>query len=213
MHAQERARLRAAAQAKKSGATVAALLLAVVVVAMVSLVACSAQSTQPNREVRADATARAQACTEHNGDAARLADIYAPMFDGNTSTAQQLICTAFVDAGGHAFGFGEVQRVLDITATIEKNGGSTACMIALSSPGPQGTPGTPTLTGTPTPTSPSSSQASWTVPSASSATTMAILKQVQQALDTGVTLEQLVHSCHVPGRPASAPSATRTPKP
>jgi hypothetical protein len=196
-----------------------AALVVLALVALGSLVACTEQTTQ-NRGV--DAAARAQACGQHNGDATRLADTYFPMFDGSKTTAQQDICAAFVDAGGHAFGFGEIQRMLDIIATIEKNGGSTACVSAVSapgnagragtpgsasSPGPEGTPGAPTTTPG------SSSQSPWIVPSASSSMTMGVLTVIQDALDHGTTLEQIVRSCHVPGRPASAPNATTTPTP
>ncbi len=212
----DRTHLRAAAQAQR-GVALGAMLLAVV--ALVSLVACTGQTTQ---HPGADATARAQACSQHNGDATRLADTYFPMFDGSKTTAQQDICAAFVDAGGHAFGFGEMQRVLDIIATIEKNGGSTACVTAVSTPGHSGSAGTPGKTsspgpqrtpGKPTTTPGSGNQSSWTVPSASSSETVGILKQIQDALDKGARLEQLVQSCHVPAQPASAPKATSTPTP
>jgi hypothetical protein len=198
------------------GTALGALLLALVVLG--SLAACSSQSTQ---NPGADATARALACSQHNGDATRLADTYFPMFDGSRTTAQRDICAAFVDAGGHAFGFGEIQRMLDIIATIEKHGGLTACVSAVSAPGHSGSAGTPGNTsspgpertpGKPTSTPGSSSQSTWTVPSASSSMTMGVLKQIQAALDQGATMQQLVRSCDVPARPASASSAS-TPTP
>src|SRR5258707_429149 len=74
------------------------------------------------------ATPHTAAACANSGDAARLAAIFAPMFGGGTSgtsAAQTEICTLFVGSNGHAFGFGEVQQVLEITAAIEANGGKT----------------------------------------------------------------------------------------
>src|SRR5262252_3241863 len=70
---------------------------------------------------------RAKACAD-NGDAKHLAATYAPMFDSSAQKAQDAICAIFVNKdGGHAIGFGEIRQALDIAATIESNGGSTAC--------------------------------------------------------------------------------------
>src|SRR5262245_48452882 len=49
---------------------------------------------QQSQNENGGTTARAAACA-NNGDAQRLADIFAPMFDGDAAKAQEQICTLF----------------------------------------------------------------------------------------------------------------------
>jgi hypothetical protein len=156
-----------------------------------------AEATPAGHDGTDGSTARAQACTNHNGDAQRLASVYAPMFGGSATTAQNDICTLFVNsAAGHALGFGEVQKVLDIATTIEaKQGGSTAC---LTTPLPASGHGKPSDAGKP----------SFTVPSASEATTMGIVTSIVHDMQAGTPLEQLARNCDVPHRPGDAGSSS-----
>jgi hypothetical protein len=140
------------------------------------------------------ATPRAQACTT-NGDAARLAAIYAPMFGGSTTGAQQAICKLFTGSGGHAYGLGEVQQILETTAAIERNG-NTSCLTASSAHGQ------PTQTGKPADPghsgsagTPAAGQPSATIPSSSTKDTTGIIDQVTGAAQHGTPLAQLAHDC------------------
>lgn len=142
------------------------------------------------------------ACTK-SGDAQRLADLFAPMFDSKDS-AKQSICTLFVGSDGHAVGFGEVQQVLEITAAIELNGGAADCLTTAGTHG-QGTPttkGKPAVTpfaGTGTP--------SFTAPTSTTAVTMDTVKQVFAAAKQGTPLAQLALNCgasHATGNPGTS---------
>jgi hypothetical protein len=136
------------------------------------------------------ATPHTAAACATSGDAARLAAIFAPMF-GGASTAQTEICTLFVGSDGHAFGFGEVQQVLEITAAIEANGGKTACLSGSASHG-QG--------------SGNSGQPSFTAPTSTAGTTDGIIADVLKAMQNGTPLAQLAMDCnapHVTGNPGS----------
>lgn len=140
------------------------------------------------------ATPRAQACT-NNGDVARLAAIYAPMFAGSTSDAQTEICKLFAGSGGHAFGLGEVQLILETTAAIERSG-NASCLSGST------THGQPTATGKPaTPGNsghagtPAAGPPSATMPSSTAAHTTGIIDQVTAAAQGGRPLAQLAHDC------------------
>lgn len=155
------------------------------------------------------ASAHTAAACAASGDAQRLADTFAPMFDSKAS-AQQSICTLFVGTDGHTLGFGEVQQVLEITAAIEQNGGATACLAGADAHG-QGTPatkgkpeGTPGAQG---------GQPSITVPTSTTATTMSLAKQVLDATSHGTPLASLAQSCgagHVTGNPGSGSTGRPT---
>jgi len=139
-------------------------------------------------------TPHAQACA-NNGDATRLAAIYAPMFGGSTTDARQAICTLFSGSGGHAYGLGEVQLILETTAAIERNG-NASCLTAPSAHG------TPTQTGRPaTPGNsghagtPTAGPSSATIPSSGTANTAGIIGQVTAAAQNGTPLAQLAHDC------------------
>jgi hypothetical protein len=156
-------------------------------------------------------TARAQACA-NNGDAQRLATIFAPMFD--TPSAQDSICTLFVGTDGHARGFGEIQQALEITAAIEQNGGDEACLTSSASHGTPTTKGKPPTAGTP-----ATGQPTFTAPSSSTSVTMGIVAKVFDAAQQGTPLGQLAQQCgaaHVTGggdqgqQPEGTPGAKPT---
>jgi len=135
-------------------------------------------------------TARAAACAS-NGDAQRLATIFAPMFAGDAAKAQEQICTLFVGADGHAVGFGEIQQALEITAAIEHNGGDDACLT-----GGATTHGTPTTKGKPpTAGTPAAGQQTFSAPSATTSETMTIVDKVFDAAQQGIPLGQLAKQC------------------
>jgi hypothetical protein len=137
------------------------------------------------------ATPHTAAACANSGDAARLAAIFAPMFGNSASAAKTEICTLFVGSNGHAFGFGEVQQVLEITAAIEANGGKTACLSGSASHG-QG--------------SGNSGQPSFTAPTSDAGTTDGIIADVLKAVQDGTPLAQLAMDCdapHVTGNPGS----------
>ncbi len=145
----------------------------------------------------AGAAAREQACANHNGDAQRLAAVYSPMFAGDKRSAQDEICTLFAGSDGHAFGFGEIQQVLDIAATIERHGGSTAC---LTSPLPTATPGRPGDAGKPSFVAPTQ---------AAPGATMALVATIMRDAQT-TPLQQLAGNCNVPHRPGAAGTGAGT---
>jgi hypothetical protein len=163
-------------------------------------------------------TARAAACA-NNGDAQRLASIFAPMFGGDKGKAQEQICTLFVGSDGHARGFGEIQQALEITAAIEHNGGDEACLTDGATHGTPTAHGTPTTKGKPpTAGTPAAGQTSFTAPSSTTDATMAIVTKVLDAVDHGTPLAQLAQQCgatHVTGggeqgQPESTPEAKPT---
>jgi len=143
-------------------------------------------------------TARAQACAS-NGDAQRLAAIFAPMFDSKAS-AQDSICTLFVGADGHARGFGEIQQALEITAAIELNGGHEACLTETATHGTPTTKGKPPTAGTP-----AAGQPTFTAPSGfGTSATMKIVAKVFAAAQQGTPLGKLAQQCgaaHATGNP------------
>jgi hypothetical protein len=135
---------------------------------------------QNGKATEAPDTATPHTATPHTAaacatscDTARLASIFAPMFGGDTGTAQTDICTLFVGSDGHAFGFGEIQQTLEIAAAIEANGGKTACLTGSASHG-QG--------------SGNSGQPSFTAPSSGAAATMTIVGEVRKAVQQGTPL-------------------------
>jgi hypothetical protein len=163
-------------------------------------------------------TARAAACA-NNGDAQRLAVIFAPMFGGDTAKAQDNICTLFVGADGHARGLGEIQQALEITAAIEQNGGDEACLASDSSRGTPTPHGTPTTKGKPpTAGTPAAGQPTFTAPSATTSVTMGIVAKVFDAAQQGTPLGKLAQQCgatHVTGsgdqdHPEGTPEAKPT---
>lgn len=137
------------------------------------------------------AAARAQACADHNGDAQRLASVYGPMFAGTTS-AQKDICALFANsAGGHAFGLGQVEQVLDIAAAIERAGGSTACLTTPLAPASHGKPS-------------NAGKPSFTAPTSSEAATMGIISTIMSDVKAGTPLARLAKNCDVSPRPGAA---------
>jgi hypothetical protein len=158
-------------------------------------------------------TARAQACAT-NGDAHRLADIFAPMFGGDKAVAQDNICTLFVGADGHAVGFGEIQQALEITAAIEQNKGDDACLSGDATHGTPTTKGKPETAGTP-----ATGQPSFTAPTSSAGATMTIVHKVLDTAAQGTPLGKLAEQCgatHVTGggdqgqQPEGTPGAKPT---
>lgn len=155
-------------------------------------------------------TQRAQSCTT-NGDAARLAAIYAPMFDGSATSAQQTICTLFAGSGGHAYGMGDVQLILETTAAIERNGNDTACLSASSTASSTASSahGQPTETGKPanpgnggnagnggnSGNAGGGGAASATIPTATASGTTTIINAVIAADGHGTPLAQLARAC------------------
>jgi len=136
-------------------------------------------------------TSARQAACANNGDAQRLAATFAPMFGGDKAAAQTNICVLFVGTDGHAVGLGEIQQALEITAAIETNGGSTACLSG-SSTSDHG--------------SQNGGQPSFTAPTSSTATTMGLVKQVFAAVQHGTALGKLAQDCGatpVTGSPGS----------
>src|SRR5262249_42648221 len=149
---------------------------------------------------------RAKACAD-NGEAKRLAATYASMFDNSGQKAQDAICAIFVNKdGGHAIGLGEIRQALDIAATIESKGGSTACLTAAPVHGTSGDTGKPSDPGNPTNTGHSGSASTGsdnqsftlTIPSGSTDDTNSLLKSILDARDHGTPLAQLAKSCAVP---------------
>jgi hypothetical protein len=139
-------------------------------------------------------TARAAACV-NNGDAQRLAGIFAPMFDGDKAIAQENICTLFVGANGHARGFGEIQQALEITAAIEHSG-DDACLTGGTTHGTPTTHSTPTTKGKPpTAGTPAAGQQTFTAPSATTSDTMAIVNKVLDTTEQGTPLGKLAQQC------------------
>jgi hypothetical protein len=172
---------------------------------------------QQSQNENGGTTARAAACA-NNGDAQRLAGIFAPMFDGKTANAQEQICTLFVGSDGHARGFGEIQQALEITAAIEHNG-DDACLTGGATHGTPTAHGTPTTKGKPpTAGTPAAGQPTFTAPPASSSATMAIITKVLDAADHGTPLAELAKLCgasHVTGggdqgQPEGTPEAKPT---
>jgi hypothetical protein len=137
------------------------------------------------------AAARLAACSGHNGDATRLATVYGPMFAGDTKSAKDEICSLFVGSDGHAYGFGEIQQVLDIAAAIERSGDGGAC---LTKPLATPAPGKPADAGQPSATAPTQT---------ASGTTMALIGTIMTDAKT-TPLEQLARNCNVPHRPLDA---------
>lgn len=155
----------------------------------------------PGANATDGADARLKACTQHNGDAERLASAYGPLFKGDSSSAQNEICTLFVGNDGHAVGFGEVQQMLDVAAAIEANHGTGAC---LTKPLAASTPGKPADTGKPS----DAGKPSATIPTqAAPGTTMALIKQIQKDAATS-SLAQLAANCGASMRPAIAGTST-----
>jgi hypothetical protein len=157
-------------------------------------------------------TARTAACA-NNGDAQRLAALFAPMFDGKTANAQTSICTLFVGSDGHARGFGEIQQALEITAAIEQNGGDEACLTSGASHGTPTTKGKPPTAGTP-----AAGQPTFTAPSSSTSATMTIVAKVFAAAQQGTPLGKLAQQCGAShatgsgdqGQPEGTPEAKPT---
>lgn len=138
---------------------------------------------------------RAQACA-NNGDASRLAAIYAPMFGGSTTDAQAEICKLFSGSGGHTYGLGEVQLILETTAAIERSGGSSTCLTTAP------THGQPTETGKPanpgnsgSAGTPAAGQPNASIPSANATDTETIIGKVIAADGHGTPLAQLARNC------------------
>ena len=169
-------------------------------------------TTQQSQNENGGNTARAAACA-HNGDAQRLAGIFAPMFDGDTAKAQEQICTLFVGSDGHARGFGEVQQALEITAAIERKG-DDACLTDAATHGTPTTKGKPPTAGTP-----AAGQQTFTAPSATKGDTMAIVAKVFAAVQSGTPLGKLAQQCdatHITGNPGGGqgqPEGTPEAKP
>jgi hypothetical protein len=169
-------------------------------------------SQNENANENGGTTARAAACP-NNGDAQRLAGIFAPMFDGKAANAQEQICTLFVGANGHARGFGEIQQALEIAAAIEHNGGDEACLTSATTHGTPTTKGKPPTAGTP-----AAGQSTFTAPSATTSDTMKVVTKVLDAADHGTPLAELAQRCgatHVTGggdqeHPEGTPDAKPT---
>ncbi|HST87743.1 MAG TPA: hypothetical protein VLJ14_05135 [Ktedonobacterales bacterium] len=153
-------------------------------------------------------TARANAC-DKNGDAKRMASVYANMFQsgGSGTSAEQTalhdICALFVGTDGHAVGFGEIRQALDIAAAIETrtaaNASASNCLTAGRTDGkPEGTPGASQ--------SASAGQPSFTAPTADEATTTGLVKSIFDKVSHGAPLEQLARACGVPSVPGTAGS-------
>ncbi len=160
----------------------------------------------PGADATSGAAARQAACSQHNGDAQRLASVYGPLFKGDATSAQDEICTLFVGSDGHAVGFGEVQQMLDIAAAIETNKGTGACLTTPLAASPAATPGKPADTGKPA----NVGQPSATIPTqAAPGTTMKLLLQIQQDAKTS-PLAQLAANCGASLRPADAGTGTGT---
>ncbi len=141
------------------------------------------------------AAARQAACTQHNGDAQRLASVYGSLFKGDKSSAQDEICSLCVGSDGHAVGLGEVQQMLDIAAAIEASNGSGTC---LTKPVATATPGKPSDPGKPSASMPTQ---------AAPGTTMALLQQIEAAA-TSSPLAQLAVNCGASLQPADAGSGS-----
>jgi hypothetical protein len=169
-----------------------------------------------------DTTGRTTACA-NNGDASRLAAIYAPMFSSKAD-AQTAICDLFAgtfrDASGHTYGpygLGQVQLILETTAAVESNG--NACLTASTAHGQ------PTVTGKPadpghsgsagTPAAGQSNQSNSAVPSTkNTSTTEGFMGDVIAADAHGTPLAQLAHDCGAvtaTGNPDAGSNATETP--
>ncbi len=158
--------------------------------------AASATHT-PGADAANGAAARKAACTEHNGDAQRLASVYGPLFKGDSASPQDEICTLFVGSDGHAVGFGEVQQMLDIAAAIEASKGTGSC---LTTPLAASTPGKPSDTGKPT----DAGKPSATIPTqATPGTTMKLVQQIEKDAQSS-SIEQLAANCGASFRPADA---------
>lgn len=177
----------------------------------------TARSQQQTSHGGATETARAtEAATAHtaaacaaSGDTQRLVNAFAPMFDSKDS-AQQSICSLFVGSGGHTLGFGEVQQALEITAAIEENGGSTACLAGTVAHGQGGTPAQGKPTSTP---GSGGGQPNFIAPTSTTATTMGLVKQVLDAVQHGTPLARLAQNCgagHVTGNPGSGTTGQPT---
>jgi len=151
-------------------------------------------------------TARANACAD-NGDAKRMASVYANMFQsgGSGTSAEQTalhdICAIFVGTDGHAVGFGEIRQALDITAAIETrtatNANASNCLTTGRTDGkPEGTPGASQ--------SASAGQPTFTAPTADEATTTGLIKSIFDKVSHGTPLERLASACDVPAVPGTA---------
>jgi hypothetical protein len=144
----------------------------------------------PGADATNGAAARQVACTQHNGDAGRLASVYASLFKGDAKSAQDEICTLFVGSDGHAVGFGEVQQMLDIAAAIEaQSSPSTAC---LTTPLPTATLGKPADAGKPSATAPTQPSIGYTLST--------VLPAIQTAAQKS-PLAQLAANCGASSRP------------
>jgi pilus assembly protein FimV len=149
-------------------------------------------------------TQRVQACAD-NGDVARLAAIYAPMFGGSTADAQTEMCTLFSGSGGHAYGLGQVQQILEITAAIERSGGATGCLTTSAVHGQPTETGKPSDPGKPTNPgnsgsagsagTPAAGQPNTAIPSAATTDTNTIIGNVIASDAHGTPLAQLARNC------------------
>jgi hypothetical protein len=164
--------------------------------------------TQATHVATQGETARANACA-NNGDAKRLASVYATMFQSGSSgtsaeqTALHDICVIFAGTDGHAVGFGEIRQALDIAAAIETRTATDAsasnCLTAGRTDGkPEGTPGASQ--------SASAGQPSFTAPTADEATTTGLIKSIFDKVSHGTPLEQLASACDVPAVPGTTGS-------
>jgi hypothetical protein len=157
-------------------------------------------NTGSNTGSTSAATSRAQACAD-NGDATRLASLYAPMFGGSASAARQEICTLFATgSGGHAFGLGEVQLILETTAAIERNG--TGCLPPTATATGSTAHGQPTQTGKPADPghsgsagTPAAGHPSAAILTASTSETLTDIGLILKADADGTPLAQLAHDC------------------
>jgi hypothetical protein len=177
------------------------------------------QGDQHSGDTKDGSDARAQACAT-NGDAQKLAATYKAMFGGSAKDAQVAICQVFVNAnGGHAVGLGDIRQALDLAAWIESKGGATACLTSSpahgdssdtsgstggngSSAGNAGDHGKSGDHGSGNNGSGGSTdshgQATLTIPSASTATTEAVLKAIFAAEQSGRPIAQMAQACGAP---------------
>jgi hypothetical protein len=183
----------------------------------------SSHSTGSNTGSSNDATPRATACAT-NGDASRLAAIYAPMFSSKTD-AQTTICDLFAGTfkgvNGKAegpYGLGQVQLILETTAAIEsqKSADCLKSSTAHGQPTQTGKPADPGHSGsTGTPAAGQGNQSNSTVPSAGDTTTTDnYISDVVAADPHGASLAQLAHQCGAvtaTGNPDAGSAATETP--
>jgi hypothetical protein len=170
-----------------------------------------------------NATPRATACAT-NGDASRLAAIYAPMFSSQTD-AQTTICALFAGtfkgANGKVvgpFGMGQVQLILETTAAIESQK-SADCLTSATAhgrPTQTGKPADPGHSGSAgTPAAGQGNPSSGAVPATSNTTTTDTdIGEVIAGDGHGTPLAQLAQRCGAvtaTGNPDAGSSATHTP--